>query len=151
MSLRTDRPVLVGIDGSADARRALCVAGEIAQHLHSDVVVVHAVGLTELVDGKRVVTEGRHDEIAEQFSSWCEALRSTGVETWTPRLHHGAPVDTILRVADEVDALLVVVGRQGSGKRPELLLGSTAHQVAENSPRPVLVIPPIGRVTRPTA
>ena len=64
-------------------------------------------------------------------------------------LEDGAPVDTILRVADEIDASLVVVGRQGSGKRPELLLGSTAHQIAEHSPRPVLVVPPIGRVSHP--
>lgn len=149
MSGLTDRPVVVGIDGSADARRALCLAGEIATVMNTDLVIVHAVGLTEMVDGRRVVAEEHQDEIAEQFTSWCEAVRTVGVDEWTPRLHHGAPVDTILRVADDVDASVIVVGRQGSGKRPELLLGSTAHQIAENSPQPVLVVPPIGRATRP--
>lgn len=146
--MNTDRPVLVGIDGSADARRALHLAGEAARVVDTGLVIVHAVGLTELIDGRRVVSEEHSSEIVDQFRSWCEAVRSVGVDEWTPRLHHGSPVDTILRVADDVDALLVVIGRHGSGKRPELLLGSTAHQIAERSPRPVLVVPPIGRSTR---
>ncbi len=144
-----ERPVLVGIDGSADARHAMCLAGEYALAMGTGLVIVHAVGLTEVIDGRRVVAEQHPAEIADQFSSWCEAVRTAGVNEWTPVLEDGAPVDTILRVADEVDASLVVVGRQGSGKRPELLLGSTAHQIAEHSPRPVLVVPPIGRVSHP--
>ena len=143
------RPVVVGIDGSADARRAMCLAAEYALALRSDLVIVHAVGLTEVVDGRRVVAEGHGAEIAAQFATWCDAVRECGLEEWTPVLDDGAPVDTILRVAEDVDAALVVVGRQGSGKRPELLLGSTAHQIAENSPRPVMVVPPIGRATHP--
>jgi nucleotide-binding universal stress UspA family protein len=145
--MSTRRPVLVGIDGSADARRAMCLAGEYALAMNTDLVIVHSVGLTEVVNGQRVVAESHSGEISEQFAGWCEAVRSAGVDEWTPMLLDGAPVDTILRVADEIDASLVVVGRQGSGKRPELLLGSTAHQIAENCPRPVLVVPPIGRVT----
>lgn len=147
--MSADGPVVVGIDGSADARRAMCLAGEYALALGNELVIVHAVGLTEVVGGQRVIAEGHDAEIAEQFAGWCEGVRSCGIDEWTPALHDGAPVDTILRVADEVDASLVVVGRQGSGKRPELLLGSTAHQIAENSPRPVMVVPPIGRVTHP--
>ena len=147
MTSQAARPVLVGIDGSADARRALCLAGDISRTMNVGLVIVHAVGLTEVVSGRRVIAEEHHEEIAEQFTAWCEAVRSTGVERWTPYLLHGSPVDTILRVAGDVDASLVVVGRQGSGKRPELLLGSTAHQIAENSPCPVLVVPPIGRAS----
>ena len=54
----------------------------------------------------------------------------------------GPPVDVLLRAANEVEASLVVVGRRGTGGRPELLLGSTAHQVVEHSTCPVLVVPP---------
>ena len=125
------------------------VAGEIAKGLRTKLIVLHAVGLTELVDGQHVVTEDHRAEIADQFSRWCEALEPIGNLEWEPQLRHGAPVDTILRVIREAGASLVVIGRQGSGKRPELLLGSTAHQIAENSPCPVLVVPPVGRSTRP--
>lgn len=148
MPARTDRPVVVGVDGSADARRALCLAGEIARELGTEVVVVHGVGLTELIDGRRVASSGHRAEILEAFGRWCEALRTVGVEEWVPRLEPGTPVDTVLLVADEVDAALIVLGRHGSGQRPELLLGSTAHQVAERSSCPVLIVPPVGRAAR---
>jgi nucleotide-binding universal stress UspA family protein len=127
----------------------LHLAGEIARSLHAELVIVHAVGLTEMVDGEHVIAEQHRREIADQFAGWCETVRSIGLETWTPRLHHGAPVDTLLRVAAEIDPAVIVVGRQGAGKRPELLLGSTAHQIAENSRSPVLIVPPVGRASRP--
>ena len=149
MTPQPPRPVVVGIDGSADARRALCLAGEISIRLGADVVVVHGIGLTDVIDGRRVASSEYLVEIEERFGRWCEALRSVGVERWTPRLEHGPPVDVVLDVAREVDAGVIVVGRHGSGQRPELLLGSTAHQVAERSRCPVLIVPPVGRSERP--
>lgn len=147
MSARSERPILVGVDGSADALRALHLAGEVARGLGAELVIVHAVGLTDVVAGERVVAEGHSAEIAEQFAAWCEEVRSVDVETWTPILRHGNPVDTMLTIAREQHAALIVVGRQGSGQRPALLLGSTAHQVAERATCPVLIVPPIGRAT----
>ncbi len=148
MSARVDGPVVVGVDGSPDALRAMRVAGEIARGLKTKLIVLHAVGLTEVVDGQHVVSEGHDAEIADQFSTWCASLEPIGTLEWEPHLRHGAPVDTILRVTREAAASLVVIGRQGAGKRPELLLGSTAHQIVENSPCPVLVVPPVGRASR---
>ncbi len=58
MSARVDGPVLVGIDGSPDASRALCLAGDIARNPHTRLTVVHAVGLTATIDGQHVATEG---------------------------------------------------------------------------------------------
>jgi len=145
MTTRAVRPVVVGIDGSNDARRALCAAGEIARERSAELVVVHAIGLTDVVDGQRVPAEAHLAEIADEFTDWCQAVRTVGVEEWTPELRHGTPVDTLLRVADEQEADLIVVGRHGSGQRPELLLGSTAHQVAERATCAVLIVPPAGR------
>ena len=149
VSAHVDGPVLVGIDGSPDALRAMRLAGEIAKGLRTNLIVLHAVGLTAIVDGEHVVAEDHHTAIADQFSGWCESLQPAGNLNWEPQLRHGAPVDTILRLAGEVKAALVVIGRQGAGKRPELLLGSTAHQVAENCPCPVLVVPPVATSNRP--
>ncbi len=136
------RPVVVGVDGSPDARRALAIAGETAFERGSNLIIVHAVGLTDMVGGERIVAKGHGDEIADQFADWCDAVREVGVDEWTSELRDGNPVDVLLRVADEADAGRIVVGRHGSGQRPELLLGSTAHQVAERARIPVLIVPP---------
>ncbi len=149
MTGRTARPVVVGIDGSPDARRAMLLAGDLAKERDAELVIVHAVGLTDVVDGEHVIAERHADEIAEQFAAWCDAVESIGIDQWTPVLRRSNPVDALLAAAHEHDAALIVVGRQGSGQRPALLLGSTAHQVAERAECPVLIVPPVGRTTAP--
>lgn len=137
-------PVVVGVDGSANSRRALVMAGRHARAIGAEVAVVHAVGLTEEIDGEHVPTFGHRDEIADNVERWCDALREDGCDEFETRLEDGPPVDVLLRTANDVDASAIVVGRRGAGGRPELLLGSTAHQVVEHAHCPVLVIPPIG-------
>ncbi len=137
-------PVVVGIDGSANAQRALIQAGRQARASGAPLLVIHAVGLTEVIDGQHVPTHDREQEIADHVDQWCEALRTDGHSDFEVRLVHGPPVDVVLRTANEEDASIIVVGRRGVSDRPELRLGSTAHQIVEHSHCPVLVIPPIG-------
>jgi nucleotide-binding universal stress UspA family protein len=109
--------------------------------------VVHAIGLTEVIDGDHVPTHDHEQQIGDHVDAWCDALRQEGHADFEVRLVHGPPVDVMLRTAHEEDASLIVVGRRGAGNRPELRLGSTAHQIVEHSHCPVLVIPPIAHST----
>jgi nucleotide-binding universal stress UspA family protein len=57
------------------------------------------------------------------------------------------PAETLLRVAEERDARVIVVGAHRRGVLSELLVGSTAKDLLKRSPRPVLVVreqPPAG-------
>ena len=69
-------PVVVGVDGSPNSRRALVRAGTYAQDIRAGLVVVHACGLTEEIDGERIPSFGHRDEIAEQM---------TGIRAWGGR------------------------------------------------------------------
>ena len=144
MSNKISRRYFIAASALGAAWRALCLAGEIAQERGAELVVVHAIGLTDVVDGHHVVAEGHAAEIQAEFAEWCLAVRTVGLDDWDPRLVYGNPVDGVLRVGDETDAGLIVVGRQGAGRRPELLLGSTAHQIAERARCPVMIVPPVG-------
>lgn len=144
METRSNGPVVVGVDGSANSRHALVRAGHLAAAVGAPLVVVHAIGLTEEIDGEHVPTFGRRNEIAALLDRWCDAVREIGIHEFDQRLIDGPPVDVLLRVAREIDAGTIAIGRRGIGGRPELLLGSTAHQVIEHAHCPVLVIPPLG-------
>lgn len=56
------------------------------------------------------------------------------------RLEEGSPVSTILRVAREIGASLIVVGALGHRRLSEKLLGGVAEGVVNHSEVPVLVL-----------
>lgn len=69
-------------------------------------------------------------------------LRLLGIEVAEPVLRVGPTTDTVLAVADEVDADTIVIGRHRHGRLHDLLLGNTATDIVRRSPRPVLLVPP---------
>ena len=127
--------IVVGVDGSANATEALDWTIDLAEAIGAEVVAVHAVGLREA---------GR-DSVRTRFESeWCGALDAARVAQ-RRLLLDGDPVSVLLRIAEEAEADVVVVGSRGVGDHPELLLGSTSAQVTQRSRVPVVVIPPRAR------
>jgi nucleotide-binding universal stress UspA family protein len=135
--------ILVGIDGSDSSRHALSWAVAVAQAFGAEVIAVHAVGLlTHLDPGPPVPSQGHRDEIRRAFEEdWSAELAASGVSHQRVILD-GSPVPAVLDAAEEWAADLVVVGNRGLGGFPELLLGSTSHQLAQHAHRPVLIVAP---------
>ncbi len=73
-------------------------------------------------------------------ATWCEPLTRAGV-TYRCLLRDGPSLSVVLDVADEENADLIVLGSRGLGGYPQLLLGSTSTQVAQNGHRPVTIVP----------
>ncbi len=57
------------------------------------------------------------------------------------RVEEGAPDQVILRIADEIDADVIVMGCRKHNAVSQFLLGSTANKVMHQSQRPVLIVP----------
>jgi nucleotide-binding universal stress UspA family protein len=86
-----------------------------------------------------------HDRLRKLLEGeWTDDLRAAGVPVQC-RLMEGSAVTALLRAAHDESADLVVVGSRGAGGFSDLQLGSTSHQVALYSDRPVTIIPPPGR------
>jgi nucleotide-binding universal stress UspA family protein len=137
------RTIVVGVDGSADAQRALAFAAELARSVGGEVVAVHARGLLERYEAGPVErTDGEPDTIRCRFESdWCRLLDDDGIPS-RRLLREGAPVVVLLDAAREVDADVIVVGRRGAGAGSGFVaLGSTSSQVVEDADRPVVVVP----------
>jgi nucleotide-binding universal stress UspA family protein len=136
------RRVVVGVDGSANARRAVEWAGGLAKLLGAQVVAVYARGLlTQDDDGKLIPAQSARPDPQERLQEeWTEALVALSVDHEC-LVRDGCAVAVILDTAREVGADLIVLGSRGLGGYPELLLGSTSTQVAQRSSIPVVIVP----------
>jgi nucleotide-binding universal stress UspA family protein len=70
-------------------------------------------------------------------------LRSAGVEDVSIEIACGSPTREIIRCSTEGDATMIVMGSQGRGFISEVFLGSVSHNVARQSPIPLLLVPAI--------
>lgn len=136
-------PVVVGIDGSSNARRALDVATELATSFDTELIVVHALGLLTQIGGQSVPLAGHESEVADRLErDWCGHLQSVPDLRWRVACEFGPPADVVLRVARAEHPAFLVVGSRGLEDRPERLLGSTSHRVVHHADCPVVVVPP---------
>ena len=116
----------------ADARLTLLHAIEFPQALHdiplprgSEVDQHHALAEAEYLRRLRAL-------VPAQARMYC---------TVAARVSEGKPARAILRVADEEQADLIVLGVQGRGTVELLVFGSNAHAVIREARCPVLVVP----------
>lgn len=69
-----------------------------------------------------------------------ENARSLGVGTVDTRVEPGDYAETILAVADEIGADLIVIGSRGLGRLRGLLIGSVSQKVVQHAPCSVMVV-----------
>ena len=79
-------------------------------------------------------------EEGERLLDRAASLLSPHHGTTEKRMVEGAPADTILTIAEQVSADLIVMGARGIGQLKEHFLGSVSHRVMIHAKCPVLVI-----------
>ena len=138
--------IVVGIDGSQGARRALEWAVAEAKLRDAHLVVVHAWLEPAAVAVGSVITAGGvepeiFEEAAERtVAEVLGAVDTTGLPQGIESLVvAGAPARAVLDASKDAD--LVVVGSRGHGGFTGLLLGSVSQQVAHHATCPVVIIP----------
>ncbi|SEN07088.1 universal stress protein [Nonomuraea pusilla] len=143
--------ILVAYDGSADSRAAIEFAG---RHLAAEPAVIVTVWEPLLVQLRRYPlaapalvagAEGEAQELAEQSAKeGAELAVAAGLKDVT----HRAVADnesiwkTIVDVADEIDASVIVTGSRGLAGVRSVLLGSVSNHVLHHAHRPTLIVPP---------
>ncbi len=70
-----------------------------------------------------------------------DVLENIGKTQVFVALAYGNPSEQILKLIAQRDVQLVVMGSQGKGFVKELFLGGVSHNIARQSPCPVLLIP----------
>ncbi len=138
---RPTGPIVVGVDGSADAGRALDAAVELAQAFGTELRAVHALGLMTIIDGEHVPSfDHRNDVERLLHDRWCGHLDQFGID-YRIELHDGNPTEVLVHLAEDASPAFLVVGARGIGENLDRDLGSTSYHVMRHARCPVVVVP----------
>lgn len=135
-------PVVVGVDGSADGLIALAWATAYADARELPLRVVHVIDDERHPDQAEPLHAGSasYDDEMEVLGEAADQLAASGRHLKTKlELHHGNPAQTLLRLAETAD--LLVIGRRGMCGFAELVLGSTSQLCTALARSRVVVVP----------
>jgi nucleotide-binding universal stress UspA family protein len=136
--------ILVGIDGSEQAWRALDVAGNLARQCDAELVALHVVHRQAQPSVLRELAEVEHMPLEEEQARYAadlamgdalardaaDRLRAQGVERVVSRVAEGSPARQIVELAQREGVDLIVLGSRGLGDVRSLVLGGVSHKVS---------------------
>jgi nucleotide-binding universal stress UspA family protein len=144
--------ILIGYDGSPDAKEAIKRAGELMRGRPATVFTVWEqfedmvtrvgagmpIGVVDYAELDR-----SYEELARQRAEeGAESAREAGLKAQAHACaRSGSIAETILFEADDIGAEAIVLGTRGLTGLKSLLLGSVSHAVLQHADRPVIVVP----------
>jgi len=162
------RKILYTTDLSENARYAFAYALSLANLYASKLVILHVLpedpDLDELVSGYVDAGQWQHikdqhmqearealigkrregaiiqEVLGEFYRQAGKASAVNAVESDEILVERGHPVEQIVRVAEEQDIDLIVMGRHGYGALKDALMGGVARGVLRQSSKPVLLV-----------
>ncbi len=140
------RRILVAVDFSPSAVRAVETAITLAHDLAAEVAVVHVVDVSPVsISGGEHLTPPALDRLKREGESLC---RSVVEEAQLAATEHfvrcGNPGGEILAVAQQWHADLIIIGSHGRTTAGKFFLGSTVETVVRESECPVMAVGPQG-------
>ena len=134
--------ILVAVDGSKHAMRAVELAADLAEKYKSELVLLtvyktirmqestHSLVRTGRSTSPHITDKELRDtarEVAEEAEAIAREHQIPKIESLVKR---GQPARTITKTAEQAGADLIVMGSRGLGDVSGLLLGSVSHKVA---------------------
>jgi len=145
------KKVLVALDGSKSADRALDFALDLAKKYSAEVTLISVFdtpSVSLLVPGI-VFTPTSTARYLEELRDFHERVLSEALKKAnrynsrlkvTKKLLQGRAAEKIVETAREIECDIIVIGNRGLGGIKELLLGSISNRVANQAPCPVLIV-----------
>ncbi|MBY4678142.1 universal stress protein [Marinobacterium arenosum] len=152
--------ILYASDIEQGSRPAFRAAVSLAGHYDAEVTFLHVIeplsataqsivktmmndeSLHELHDAS---VDNLRKKLMERIDRFCESELDDGEkmreDQIVARVEEGVADRVILKVAEEIDADVIVMGTRTHTAMGQFLLGSTANKVMHQSKRPVLIVP----------
>lgn len=139
--------ILVPLDGSLRAERAIPVAAYLARASHGSILLIRVIDIfldyswpmtgisTDISDAIEVGRANAHAYLKEMAD--VDILRGLNVTT---KVLEGRTAEVLLSVAQEIQADLIVMSSHGHAGLKRWVLGSVAQFIERHSPIPVLIL-----------
>lgn len=135
--------ILYATDGSPSADLARSRVVDLVRRTDAAVHVVH-VALVSPWTNPHPLSPGQRERLQIEarpvLDAGVAALEAEGVDVTGTHLRSGRATDEILRLRDEIDADLIVIGSRGQNAFVRVLLGNDAEGVVRHAPCAVLVV-----------
>jgi len=142
--------ILVGTDGSPDAEKAVEYATHLAVKNKGEVILLYVVATDTRIPPSPWITpeiEFRDKKFIEGLKEVGESIlrdeasivTSKGINALT-RIEFGDPAEQILKIADEANVDVLVLGARGASFWKNLVIGSVSERVIDSTRIPVLVV-----------
>ena len=139
----TNRPIVVGVDGTEHSKIALTKAANEALVRDAE---LHVVYVSDVSPAHLLLPDGQHidtrDLAASKASAVWEMVEETVADSeirYTKVDLEGYPADALVDYVESAGTQLLVVGTRGRGRMSSAFLGSTSSRVIERVKCDVLV------------
>lgn len=143
-----DNSVLIAVDGSEGGGRALSYAVERAKLGGAKLIVTYVIEWSPYTFNTPEENAERHGRREQEITRATESvvnpavafIEGQGIEC-DAIVTHGAPAETLIKIANKHGVQQIVIGRRGQSGIKNLLFGSVAGNLVQTSPVPVVVVP----------
>jgi len=143
------KKILYPTDFSDVSKKALDYVKQLKEAGTKEVILLHIIDKREVESIARYgevsmslekgLEEKMEESVKQEIGAIEAELRESGFDVKV-RIEKGIPFREILRVEEEEEASVVVIGSHGKSCVEEMFLGSVSERVVRKSKRPVLVI-----------
>jgi nucleotide-binding universal stress UspA family protein len=139
------RPIVVGVDPTADSLAALATAAGLAEQSHAPIIAVHvrhepALAAEGVVGAEAAAMSTTLDEIEESTRTDATNVMAGRRVEWRLAIAAGDPAAELIKQAVSNNADAIVVGGRNHGVVGGLVIGSVAQKLVRKSPVSVLVV-----------
>jgi len=138
------KEILVPVDGSDQARKAIDFAANLAKQNDATIHLLHVYklpiipeGMGEYVISDRIELQALGDQI---ISVAQDEVRKKGGQHIEATVMEGDPAERIIAYAKDHDVDMIVMGSRGLGSFKGLLLGSVSNKVSHRADRTCVIV-----------
>ncbi len=139
--------IVVAVDGSDHATRALQVACDLAKHYDSQVHIAHTPQLETVayaLGHSAVEVKPSQEQVQAAgkavIDKAIETAESMQIKPASTTIGNGTPSQEAVQAVKKNNADLIIVGRRGLGGLSSMLLGSTSQRIGHDADCAVMTV-----------